>query len=135
MYDVAVVGFDAMDYTCANLQPSYQYFANWITRDTWKAFVAFKGVPSSLKASSQGPVATGNWGCGAFGGDAQLKALLQLCACLCCAPFHHLLHLWRRKANATATGGSQPARPQRSHGGEPVQLPAVVPVGEASVGP
>lgn len=25
-------------------------------------------------------VATGNWGCGAFGGNAQLKALLQLMA-------------------------------------------------------
>ena len=26
------------------------------------------------------PVITGNWGCGAFGGDVQLKAVLQLLA-------------------------------------------------------
>jgi hypothetical protein len=26
-------------------------------------------------------VATGNWGCGAFGGDARLKSLLQLIVC------------------------------------------------------
>lgn len=26
------------------------------------------------------PLATGNWGCGAFGGDPQLKSLLQLMA-------------------------------------------------------
>lgn len=28
------------------------------------------------------PVATGNWGCGAFGGDKRLKALLQLMVCV-----------------------------------------------------
>lgn len=27
------------------------------------------------------PVATGNWGCGAFKGDARLKSLIQLIAC------------------------------------------------------
>lgn len=27
------------------------------------------------------PVATGKWGCGIFGGDAQLKTLLQIMAC------------------------------------------------------
>lgn len=27
------------------------------------------------------PVATGNWGCGAFRGDAHLKSLIQLMAC------------------------------------------------------
>lgn len=27
------------------------------------------------------PVATGNWGCGAFRGNAKLKTLLQLMAC------------------------------------------------------
>lgn len=27
------------------------------------------------------PFATGNWGCGEFGGDAQLKSLIQLLAC------------------------------------------------------
>ena len=38
---------------------------------------------SKLKGFRQRPVgvATGNWGCGAYGGDVQLKALIQLMAC------------------------------------------------------
>ena len=30
------------------------------------------------------PVATGNWGCGAFGGDSRLKALIQIMAAAEC---------------------------------------------------
>lgn len=42
-----------------------------------KAFVGFKhDLPTPAPA-----VATGNWGCGAFGGDKLLKSLLQLMAC------------------------------------------------------
>ena len=29
-------------------------------------------------------VASGNWGCGAFGGDARLKSLIQLMVCSIC---------------------------------------------------
>jgi len=39
--------------------------------------VAFGGAANG---ATRGAVATGNWGCGAFGGDFALKALLQWCA-------------------------------------------------------
>ena len=39
---------------------------------------------------AQRAIATGNWGCGAFGGDPQLKALIQWIAASCGdAPFLH----------------------------------------------
>ena len=34
-----------------------------------------------LPPALRGPICSGNWGCGAFGGDLQLKALLQVLAC------------------------------------------------------
>lgn len=36
---------------------------------------------SSREKENLAPVATGNWGCGAFQGSTSLKALLQLMAC------------------------------------------------------
>ena len=43
-----------------------------VERELNKAFAAFRGG---------GPaIATGNWGCGAFGGDPRLKLVLQLAA-------------------------------------------------------
>eukprot|EP01006_Ploeotia_vitrea_P050390 TRINITY_DN67455_c1_g1_i1.p1 TRINITY_DN67455_c1_g1~~TRINITY_DN67455_c1_g1_i1.p1 ORF type:complete len:440 (-),score=37.22 TRINITY_DN67455_c1_g1_i1:78-1397(-) len=45
-----------------------QYEQKMLHREAVKALAGFKGSTT---------VATGNWGCGAFGGDAQLKALLQ----------------------------------------------------------
>ena len=50
-----------------------------LTRELVKAYCAFKrstGVPRDYQVA----VATGNWGCGAFGGEPYLKALLQLIA-------------------------------------------------------
>lgn len=35
----------------------------------------------TFPAKSEKTIATGNWGCGAFGGSARLKSLLQLMAC------------------------------------------------------
>jgi len=43
-----------------------------ITRDLNKAYLGFKHC--------SGRIVTGNWGCGAFGGDTTLKFLQQLCA-------------------------------------------------------
>ena len=70
-----------------------------LERETNKAFVGFSqsgfipggfstgdlgatslAEPSAAAAAQPLPVCTGNWGCGAFGGDLQLKALLQLIA-------------------------------------------------------
>lgn len=42
----------------------------------FQAYVGFKPMENTTPL----PLATGNWGCGAFGGDPQLKALLQLMA-------------------------------------------------------
>lgn len=47
-------------------------------REVNKAFVGF-GAREKEKENAA-PVASGNWGCGAFRGDARLKALLQLMA-------------------------------------------------------
>lgn len=79
MRDVSVVAFDAVNYCVRNLQPVHQYLAPWQQRDIIKALAAF--IPSRLSslpsAASNGAVATGNWGCGAFGGDVQLKLVQQ----------------------------------------------------------
>ncbi|KAL1515239.1 hypothetical protein AB1Y20_001873 [Prymnesium parvum] len=47
-----------------------------LEREVNKAYVGFAASDSPEGA----PICTGNWGCGVFGGDAQLKALLQLMA-------------------------------------------------------
>ncbi|XP_069836780.1 poly(ADP-ribose) glycohydrolase [Dendropsophus ebraccatus] len=55
-----------------------QFTPEKIKRELNKAFCGFfrEGIqPENLSA-----VATGNWGCGAFGGDNRLKALIQLLA-------------------------------------------------------
>jgi poly(ADP-ribose) glycohydrolase len=79
--DVCVVAFDAINYNSTNLRPDYQYLASWIAADTTKALNAFAGSTlSTLPAATRGPIATGNWGCGAFAGDPELKLLIQLIA-------------------------------------------------------
>lgn len=76
--NICVVAYDAVNYKSPNLSPSLQYCANWIQRDTLKALVAFAGSKrSTLPSGYSGAVATGNWGCGAFGGDVELKLLQQ----------------------------------------------------------
>ncbi|KAK7135181.1 hypothetical protein R3I93_018329 [Phoxinus phoxinus] len=69
-----VVAIDALHYRNF-LQ---QFLPDNMTRELNKAFCGFArpGVePENLSA-----VATGNWGCGAFGGDTRLKAVLQMMA-------------------------------------------------------
>ncbi|KAB0351314.1 hypothetical protein FD754_016171 [Muntiacus muntjak] len=55
-----------------------QFVPEKIRRELNKAYCGFlrPGVSSENLAA----VATGNWGCGAFGGDARLKALIQILA-------------------------------------------------------
>lgn len=48
-------------------------------RLVWE-FQAFVGFHHTLHTPAPA-VATGNWGCGAFNGDKNLKSLLQLIAC------------------------------------------------------
>ena len=49
-----------------------------IERELNKALAGF--TPSPSEGSLNLPLCTGNWGCGAFGGDLQMKALIQLLA-------------------------------------------------------
>lgn len=59
---------------------SEQYKELRMRRELNKAYVGFINDLSTI-----GPcVASGNWGCGAFGGIATLKALLQMMACVIC---------------------------------------------------
>ncbi|XP_040906517.1 poly(ADP-ribose) glycohydrolase [Toxotes jaculatrix] len=55
-----------------------QFLPEKMTRELNKAYCGFFRNNANSKHLSA--VATGNWGCGAFGGDTRLKALLQLMA-------------------------------------------------------
>uniref|UniRef100_A0A8D3CKA4 poly(ADP-ribose) glycohydrolase n=1 Tax=Scophthalmus maximus TaxID=52904 RepID=A0A8D3CKA4_SCOMX len=55
-----------------------QFHPDKINRELNKAFCGF-GRPEE-ESRNLAAVATGNWGCGAFGGDTRLKALLQMLA-------------------------------------------------------
>ncbi|XP_015254109.1 PREDICTED: poly(ADP-ribose) glycohydrolase-like [Cyprinodon variegatus] len=55
-----------------------QFVPEKITRELNKAYCGFHC--SNLNIKHLSAVATGNWGCGAFGGDTRLKALIQLMA-------------------------------------------------------
>lgn len=74
--DVSLVAMDAVNFSRIGSQNQYQ--PNWIERETNKAIVAFGGSRLSILPSvTSGPVSTGNWGCGAFEGDPELKLLIQ----------------------------------------------------------
>uniref|UniRef100_A0A3P9PWP0 poly(ADP-ribose) glycohydrolase n=1 Tax=Poecilia reticulata TaxID=8081 RepID=A0A3P9PWP0_POERE len=55
-----------------------QFLPEKITRELNKAYCGF--YRSNINVKHLPSVATGNWGCGAFGGDTRLKALIQLMA-------------------------------------------------------
>jgi len=68
----SVVAMDAIRF----INSDDQFMMRNIDRELNKAFVAFQNRHvSNLQA-----IATGNWGCGAFGGDPKLKLLLQIMA-------------------------------------------------------
>lgn len=62
------MGIDAIPY------PKHQRSEPQMLREINKALAGFRSVESQT-------VATGNWGCGVFKGDVQLKFLLQWIAC------------------------------------------------------
>ncbi|KAI8121250.1 Poly(ADP-ribose) glycohydrolase [Lucilia cuprina] len=68
-----IVAIDALHFQ----DSAHQYHEELMLRELNKAYVGFS---TSLTTLAPG-VASGNWGCGAFGGEATLKALLQLMAC------------------------------------------------------
>ena len=58
-----------------------QYEGSKLSRELAKAYSGFSGETGTTPCGRMMGVATGNWGCGAFGGDPELKALLQWMAC------------------------------------------------------
>ncbi|XP_063237041.1 poly(ADP-ribose) glycohydrolase isoform X2 [Bacillus rossius redtenbacheri] len=70
----AIVAMDALLLDAARSQ----FAPSCMQRELNKAYAGFHSP--ELPAGRLCPVATGNWGCGAFRGDTRLKALLQLMA-------------------------------------------------------
>ncbi|CAF0972817.1 unnamed protein product [Didymodactylos carnosus] len=73
-----VVAIDAIRFS----DPREQWKEKWCRRELLKAYAGFR-VSDMEKHILNGNIvgiATGNWGCGAFRGDKQLKALIQLMA-------------------------------------------------------
>jgi poly(ADP-ribose) glycohydrolase len=72
--NTTIVAMDAIRFTSNNT--AIQYDRKNINRELNKAYCGFyEEVPSNRT-----PIATGNWGCGAFNGDQILKAFIQLMA-------------------------------------------------------
>ena len=69
----SLVAMDARRY--AEEEKEKQFNGPEVSRDLNKAFVAFRG--QGRREVELPSVATGNWGCGAFGGDPKLKLLIQ----------------------------------------------------------
>lgn len=69
-----VVAIDALKF----YQTDHQLREDLLLRELKKAYVGFLYTPNTRAP----PVATGNWGCGAFKGSTQLKSLLQLMVCV-----------------------------------------------------
>uniref|UniRef100_A0A915ETV3 poly(ADP-ribose) glycohydrolase n=1 Tax=Ditylenchus dipsaci TaxID=166011 RepID=A0A915ETV3_9BILA len=70
-----VVAIDALHYR----SKAMQYNRGYIRREINKAYAGFS--VSTRQSNPDGwPIATGNWGCGAFRGDVQLKSMAQLLA-------------------------------------------------------
>ncbi|CAI4228377.1 unnamed protein product [Auanema sp. JU1783] len=67
----------AIDAKNVSEHPEKQYDVEMIDRELLKCYVGFH---TGEKEPYIKPIATGNWGCGVFGGDLQLKALIQLLA-------------------------------------------------------
>jgi poly(ADP-ribose) glycohydrolase len=68
-----IVGIDALIFRSG--QQNIQWDVENINRELNKAFVGFYG-------SDKKSIATGNWGCGAFLGDKELKSMIQWIACV-----------------------------------------------------
>nr|XP_057920856.1 poly(ADP-ribose) glycohydrolase isoform X1 [Doryrhamphus excisus] len=69
-----IVAIDALKYK----HFMEQFLPEKMTRELNKAYCGFFRNNANRKHLSA--IATGNWGCGAFGGDTRLKALIQLMA-------------------------------------------------------
>ncbi|KAH8388071.1 hypothetical protein KR093_011569, partial [Drosophila rubida] len=78
----AIVAIDALSF--GKTSKAQQYREELMLRELNKAAVGFRHQLATTTTTTRTPapgVATGNWGCGAFGGDPHLKALIQLMVC------------------------------------------------------
>eukprot|EP00759_Apiculatamorpha_spiralis_P034920 PhF_6_TR36007/c0_g1_i1/m.52173/K07759/PARG; poly(ADP-ribose) glycohydrolase len=119
--DVCVLAIDATNFNSTNLSPEQQYYPYWCLREINKAYVGFHGSSKSIlpqgRPKSKAAISTGNWGCGVFGGNAQLKALIQLCAASAvsrpvryytfgnAALAHGLAKIWKKAKDSKLTVG------------------------------
>ncbi|CAF0977943.1 unnamed protein product [Adineta ricciae] len=71
-----VVAMDALYFD----KPEVQYAMQYIDRELIKAFTSFRTRKTGNEQDIEFGIATGNWGCGVFNGDRQLKAIIQLMA-------------------------------------------------------
>lgn len=72
---VHVIAIDALSFH----KPWQQFEEFLLKREVNKAFTGFYHDPQDQVVGI--PIASGNWGCGCFRGDKNLKSLLQLIAC------------------------------------------------------
>uniref|UniRef100_A0A6V7LA66 poly(ADP-ribose) glycohydrolase n=1 Tax=Bracon brevicornis TaxID=1563983 RepID=A0A6V7LA66_9HYME len=73
--ETSIVAIDALYFSQADAQFSMKN----INRELNKAYVGFSPHPE-IEKNQLAAIATGNWGCGAFRGNPQLKVLIQLMA-------------------------------------------------------
>ncbi|KAI6199277.1 Poly(ADP-ribose) glycohydrolase [Aphelenchoides besseyi] len=67
-----IIAIDALPFEAGKQHE--QFYANKINRELKKAFIGFAIKTPNTRCQS---IATGNWGCGAFGGNLELKFLIQ----------------------------------------------------------
>lgn len=72
---VSIVAIDATPFCFEGTES--QYSKDSIVRELNKAYCGFSFELPSDKGGKLSPLATGNWGCGAFEGDKELKTLIQ----------------------------------------------------------
>ncbi|XP_026315833.1 poly(ADP-ribose) glycohydrolase [Hyposmocoma kahamanoa] len=73
----AVLALDALPFSDRALE----YRRDNVVRELNKAWVGFSFYSADTQSLQFPGVATGNWGCGVFGGSPQLKSLIQMMAC------------------------------------------------------
>lgn len=69
-----LVAMDAMYFD----KPIEQYDMRCVNRELIKAFASFRPRKTKVKSEELFGIATGNWGCGAFNGNKQLKGINYL---------------------------------------------------------
>lgn len=76
-FQTSLTAIDAARFTDQSID--HQFREHMLGRELGKAYAGFKDTGDGTEASLErfSAVATGNWGCGVFGGFAPLKAVLQ----------------------------------------------------------